>query len=465
MCKDDINNYCYGHMIYIQDDADIQGSGITDDNEEEFETMGGIVSLDNEINVYEYEDDDWLDETDSDYEATPEPEPQPEPEPTPEPEVYNKQVEFEMVKESHYQDIVKKDISASFSTHKMSFGQEQQKKSVQFSMESQKVSYHHLFLFLCIDLLHFMYFIQFEQERIKQEVKEEKKEESPEPMQFESEKMQIEVIGLPKKKSLPLEMSSTAMSHTPQMSSPDGSFEDERTSSAVLQAEKKPMEFSSESTGAMGQKNELINKKNIPKPLKKVIYIDRGPKDEKKLIMGGKNFRENLAIFQHLEKTKGIVYRHYAYQHNLNLYGFVLYLGGKPKVLDESRAYKLINTWQTKNGNNPKLKHNPLNNITKSTKNVHVTKATVHTIEDSQNRPKQINVLKITKTKAHTLKPRLFGYMNIIRSSFIPRWKMTQQPRYFFVLDGLPSETNTNEKEPDFAKNRKVNLHLHHILH
>ena len=140
-----------------------------------------------------------------------------------------------------------------------------------------------------------------------------------------------------------------------------------------------------------------------------------------------------------------------------------MYLGGKPKVLDESRAYKLINTWQTKNRNNTKLKHNPLNNITKSTKNVHVTKATVHTIEDSQNRPKQINVLKITKTKAHTLKPRLFGYMNIIRSSFIPRWKMTQQPRYFFVLDGLPSETNTNEKEPDFAKNRKVKLYLHHI--
>jgi len=45
--------------------------------------------------------------------------------------------------------------------------------------------------------------------------------------------------------------------------------------------------------------------------------------------------------------------------------------------------------------------------------------------------------------------------MQIVKSSFIPRWKMTQQPRYFFVLDGLPSETNTNQSEPDFAKNRK----------
>ena len=124
--------------------------------------------------------------------------------------------------------------------------------------------------------------------------------------------------------------------------------------------------------------------------------------------------------------------------------------------MDESKAYKLINKWQTHNAKNNKLKVNPLNQITKSSKNVHITKSTVHAVNDSQRRGKQINVLKITKTKAHKLKPRLFGYMNIIRSSFIPRWKMTQQPRYFFVLDGLPSQTNTNQKEPDFAKNRKV---------
>merc|ERR1719229_2143809 len=68
---------------------------------------------------------------------------------------------------------------------------------------------------------------------------------------------------------------------------------------------------------------------------------------------------------------------------------------------------------------------------------------------------KQLNVLKITKCTAHLLKPRLCGFMQIVKSSFIPRWKMTQQPRYFFVLDGLPSETNTNQNEPDFAKNRK----------
>ena len=113
--------------------------------------------------------------------------------------------------------------------------------------------------------------------------------------------------------------------------------------------------------------------------------------------------------------------------------------------MDTSKAYNFI-------GRSTKI----LDTIGKSTKNVHVTKSTIHHANDSQKRGKQINVLKITKTKSHTLKPRLFGYMNIIRSSFIPRWKATQQPRYFFVLDGLPSQTNTNEREPDFAKNRKV---------
>jgi len=79
----------------------------------------------------------------------------------------------------------------------------------------------------------------------------------------------------------------------------------------------------------------------------------------------------------------------------------------------------------------------------KGDSNVHVTartvtKATVPNANDSVNRAnamKQVNVLKITKTRAHTMKPRLFGYMSIIRSSFIPRWKATQQPRYFFVLE------------------------------
>ena len=62
-------------------------------------------------------------------------------------------------------------------------------------------------------------------------------------------------------------------------------------------------------------------------------------------------------------------------------------------MLEESQRIKLINHWQTKHGNKETLKDNPLNNITEATKNVHVTKSTVHTLEDSQNRPKQINVL------------------------------------------------------------------------
>jgi len=88
--------------------------------------------------------------------------------------------------------------------------------------------------------------------------------------------------------------------------------------------------------------------------------------------------------------------------------------------------------------------------VAKLLDDIQSNKANVH-IERSTTK----NTLKITKCTAHLLKPRLYGYMNIKRSSFIPRWKMSQNPRYFFVLDGLPSETNINQTEPDFAKNRK----------
>ena len=94
------------------------------------------------------------------------------------------------------------------------------------------------------------------------------------------------------------------MSHTPQLESPAASSFEMETLSISQKQEKEPMEFSSETSGAMGQSNELIHKKDIPKPLKQVIYIDRAQKEENKVIMGGKNFAENLAIFQHLEKTE-----------------------------------------------------------------------------------------------------------------------------------------------------------------
>ena len=197
--------------------------------------MGGIVSLENEINVYEYEDDEWLDETDSDFEEDEddeeeeeEEEEDPTPEPEPEPQEEDKTLGFEMIKESHYKDIEKRDISEGFSSSKMTFGQEQESKTVQFAMESTK----------------------YEMEREKQEVVEViEKEESPEPLQFESEKMKIEVEAIPKQKSLDLMMSSTAMSHTPQMESPPMEFEMEMKSQQVTMEKKEPMEFSSASTG------------------------------------------------------------------------------------------------------------------------------------------------------------------------------------------------------------------------
>jgi len=170
------------------------------------------------------------------------------------------------------------------------------------------------------------------------------------------------------------------------------------------------------------------------------VYIDNTSKgQEKELIMGGTNFDERMAMFQHMAKTKG----------------------GKPQVLSQSKAYGLISKLATRrNLLPPSASHEAqksgdkvtkaLDDITSNMNNVHVKASTVHASSNS----KQMT-LKITKCTAHFLKPRLYGYMNIILSNFIPRWKQTQQPRYFFVLDGLPSETNTNQNEPDFAKNRK----------
>jgi len=383
------------------DDADIGDSGVQDGDGDDF---GAIVNLENEINVYEYEDDEWLDDDDDDESDSGyvEPEQLPEPEPEPQPPQYvpehNKQDEFETQKMAVYQDAATRDLSATFESSRMSFGVDVGSKEAQFSMQSQKI----------------------EMER----------EQKAEPEPFESEKV---TINVERRKSLDLQMSTTNMSHTPMMSSPE--FKAEKH--AVSYGDDSPaaaMEFSSDTTGAIGRSNELIHKDNLPKPLRKVIYIDRGDASTDKTVpMGGKNFADNLAIFQHLEKTKG----------------------GKPKVLEESRAYSLINRWQTEHADNQSVRHNPLHNITKSTKNVHVVKSTVPAVNDSQSRAKQINVLKITKTSAHTMKPRLFGYMNVVRSTFVPRWKQTQRPRYFFVLDGLPSQTNINQNEPDFAKNRK----------
>ncbi len=343
--------------------------------------MGGIVSLENEINVYEYEDDEWLDETDSDYGDDMEEEAEESPEPEPESEEeYNRQIEWETEKISHFEDDVRRYI-----------------------VEEQK-----------------------------------------EPLQFERENMKIEVQGKKKDAMLGLTMSTTAASQTPQMSSPMTEFGG--------------MQFAAESTGAIGQKNELINKHNIPKPLKRVIYIDRGGKKaENKNIKSGKNFADRLAMFKHLEETKGII--NILVYIGVYLYNYSNKTGGRPQILEQSKAYAMINKFQTNNkgkGNNGTInKANPLNDISQTSKNIHVTKSTMLSpLRHNRNRSQQVNVLKITKTKAHTLKPRLFGYMNVIRSSFIPIWKASQNPRYFFVLDGLPSKTNTMEQEPDFDKDR-----------
>merc|ERR1719471_1215885 len=131
----------------------------------------------------------------------------------------------------------------------------------------------------------------------------------------------------------------------------------------------------------------------------------------------------------------------------------------RSKVLSQSKAYGIIAKLGTKR--NLMIPDDDASDTSKGSKDPGKEKvsAAVNALTNMADADvsvtKTANVLKITKCTAHLLKPRLYGYMNIVQSSFIPRWKMSQSPRYFFVLDGLPSETNTNKNEPDFAKNRK----------
>jgi len=218
----------------------------------------------------------------------------------------------------------------------------------------------------------------------------------------------------------------------------------------VEEEEPKEMQFSSAKTGPIGQRNMMVDRKKVqvqpqaPVKVQTVTHIidKSGDKQNKEMIMGGTNFAERMAMFQTLAKTKG----------------------GKPQVLPQAKAYGLINKLATRRNllvqeqaKDPEKKDVPklsvkvdkvVDDLEKNKDNVHMT----HKVQTSAN---GMNVFKITKCTRHLLKPRLCGFMQIVKSSFIPRWKMTQQPRYFFVLDALPSETNTNQNEPDFAKNRK----------
>merc|ERR1719295_2188074 len=108
------------------------------DHSDADEHLGQLMSLGDDMNVYEYEDDDWLeDESDSDYsedmetmEPEPEPESEPEPEPEPEPvkeptpEPVNQQDFFETEKSSIHQNLIY-DVSFSFKEERLSAGQEE----------------------------------------------------------------------------------------------------------------------------------------------------------------------------------------------------------------------------------------------------------------------------------------------------------------------------------------------------
>jgi len=214
----------------------------------------------------------------------------------------------------------------------------------------------------------------------------------------------------------------------------------------------KEMSFESVKTGPTGRANMMVERKRMAAP--KVImttHIVHKSRDKEEIIGDG-NYNAKRSMWEKRAVEKG----------------------GKPQPLplSQQKAYGLItklatrrNLLPAKDADDKKedkghatddsdvISNEHTREVAKLLDDIQSNKANIH-VEKSRTTTSK-NVLKITKCTAHLLKPRLYGYMNIGQSSFIPRWKLSQNPRYFFVLDGLPSETNTNEHEPDFAKNRK----------
>jgi len=524
-------NVAYG------DHDDDHHSGAGDDyhsDSDHSDHFGKVMSLGDDMqNVYEYEDDDWLDdETESfsseDMDVDPEPEPEPEPvkeptpppkEPTPEP--VNQQEFFETEKTSMYQDLVFVDRSLTFKEERLSAGQEERRQkgdfesaskmeSVQakpvvveapkkeespepkellfekgrhltFSVEETRVvkkaedyssmkaglrSRPHLFP-VRVDV--------FEQnagsvDKLKRDIAEmqtaaRKEKESLHDMQQEAEKefkrandLQHE-LAQEKERNEKLQKEQERLQKLVAAASEEATKAKAAAQFAAQKAKEEPepeeeepkeMAFESVKTGTMSQSNMMVHRGKIKNETKiiRATHVVHKSKEHKD-IQGGTNFHERLKMFQHKADTVGGKPQPLPLSQQ-RAFGLITKLATKRNLLQGAGDKKVGVDAQKDDKKEDKEVQGVEGQVAKLLDDIQSNKANVH-IERSTTK----NTLKITKCTAHLLKPRLYGYMNIKRSSFIPRWKMSQNPRYFFVLDGLPSETNINQTEPDFAKNRK----------
>ena len=63
-----------------------------------------------------------------------------------------------------------------------------------------------------------------------------------------------------------------------------------------------------------------------------------------------------------------------------------------------------------------------------------------------------VDAAALKQCTKRSLKPHTFGYMKIIQTSRIPQDELSNP--YFFILDGLPSQTNVDQNEPETEKDR-----------
>ena len=184
----------------------------------------------------------------------------------------------------------------------------------------------------------------------------------------------------------------------------------------------------------MQQQNELVKKKD--KPIFKNMVPPKqfpGKGKQKSVFRGTGAFQDILNKWKTDEAKKG----------------------GKPQI-KYAKEYVIRNRWVTSEAQ--------LKKQVESAKNRKTIKSTDPKSKLQQPKLNMHRKMTIIKKSKRFLKPRMMGYLQLIKSKYVKDYQahswQKEAPKFFFVLDALPSRTNTNANEPDFVKKKFIDDYL-----
>ena len=132
--------------------------------------------------------------------------------------------------------------------------------------------------------------------------------------------------------------------------------------------------------------------------------------------------------------------------------------GGKPEILRQ-REYELISKWnsdeKSKLSASPKMRGlpslAPMNSVENNSNARNRSTRTNSTLATPGSPGFEFFSMssKVTKARMHKLKPKLQGFMRVIRSRFVPKYQLKKEMAFYFCLDGLPSLTNLDKNEAE----------------